>query len=50
MRSAPGVAFRDKECAYETVGEEGGSIQPMEYSGCLTKLTRARTRDLTADQ
>jgi len=42
------VAFRDKECTFETVGNEGGSIRPMLYSGCLTTLTKARTRDLKA--
>lgn len=40
------IAWRDSECAYETAGSEGGSIQPMEYSECLTQKTEARTKEL----
>ena len=40
------IAWRDSECAFETAGSEGGSIQPMEYSECLTQKTEARTREL----
>ena len=40
------IAWRDSECAYETAGSEGGSIQPMEYSECLTRMTEARIKDL----
>ncbi len=39
------VAYRDKECAYETIGSEGGSIRPMEESMCVTALTNARIAD-----
>lgn len=39
------VAYRDKECAYETVGSEGGSIRPMEELMCVTALTNARIKD-----
>ena len=42
------LAFRDIECTYETVGDEGGSIQPMDYSLCLTRLTKLRTEQLRA--
>ena len=42
------VAYRDTECAFETAENEGGSIHPLVYSGCLTKLTNARTKDLQA--
>lgn len=42
------LAFRDAECTYETVGDEGGSIQPMDYSLCLTRLTKLRTHELRA--
>ena len=40
------MAYRDTECVFETAENEGGSIYPMEYSGCLTKLTNARTKQL----
>ena len=40
------IAFRDAECTYDTVGDEGGSIQPMDYSLCLTRLTKLRTAQL----
>jgi len=42
------VAYRDTECTFETAENEGGSIHPLVYSGCLTKLTNARTKDLQA--
>ena len=42
------IVFRDAECTFETAGSEGGSIHPMEYSMCLTKLTKARTKELGA--
>jgi uncharacterized protein YecT (DUF1311 family) len=40
------IAYRDKECDYETIGSEGGSIRPMEVSMCVTKITEARTKEL----
>ncbi|HEY2033069.1 MAG TPA: lysozyme inhibitor LprI family protein [Rhizomicrobium sp.] len=40
------IAFRDAECTYEANASAGGSIQPMEYSNCLTELTKARTKQL----
>jgi uncharacterized protein YecT (DUF1311 family) len=40
------ISYRDNECAYETSDSEGGSIQPMEYSNCLTAKTRARIEEL----
>ncbi len=39
------VAYRDKECLYETAGSEGGSIRAMEESECATALTNARIKD-----
>jgi len=44
------IAFRDSECTFETASSEGGSIQPMEYSGCLSELTRARIKQLQAQR
>jgi uncharacterized protein YecT (DUF1311 family) len=40
------IKFRDAECLYETVGDEGGSIYPTDYSNCLTTLTDLRTKQL----
>lgn len=42
------IQFRDKECSFETADNEGGSMHPMVYAGCLTRLTRARTQALQA--
>jgi uncharacterized protein YecT (DUF1311 family) len=39
------VAYRDKECEYETIGSAGGSIRPMEEWECATALTEARAKD-----
>ncbi len=42
------IAYRDKQCAYETgPREQGGSIWPMEMSNCLEQKTAARIRELT---
>jgi uncharacterized protein YecT (DUF1311 family) len=40
------MAYRDAQCTFETADSEGGSIHPMEYSICLTKETKARTKEL----
>ena len=40
------IAYRDAECAYQANASEGGSIQPMEYSNCLTEKTKARIKEL----
>ena len=40
------IQFRDNECTYETADNEGGSIHPMVYAGCLTRLTKERTKTL----
>jgi len=44
------VKFRDAECTYLSAQNEGGSIYPMVYSGCLTTLTRERIKQLKAGQ
>ncbi len=41
------ISFRDAACTLEALPFEGGSIQSMIYSGCMDRLTRARTEDLT---
>jgi uncharacterized protein YecT (DUF1311 family) len=40
------IAYRDAECAHQANASEGGSIQPMEYSNCLTEKTKARIKEL----
>jgi len=40
------IKFRDTQCDYETVDNEGGSIYPMVYSFCLAKVTGARVKQL----
>ena len=40
------LPFRDKSCAREALGSEGGSIPPMILAGCLAKLTTERTKVL----
>jgi len=42
------ISFRDKECIFETAGSEGGSIHPLEYAGCMNKLTKERTKAIEA--
>lgn len=40
------LAFRDAECTFASVGEQGGTIYPVALAECRTELTRARTRRL----
>lgn len=42
------IAFRDAQCAFETMGTAGGSIHPMVMSICLQELTEAQTARLNA--
>lgn len=44
------IKFRDAECTYLSAQNEGGSIYPMVYSGCLTTLTEERIKQLKAGQ
>ncbi|WP_165461155.1 lysozyme inhibitor LprI family protein [Atlantibacter sp.] len=37
------IKLRDADCDFIASGVEGGSIQPMIYSQCLTDKTRERT-------
>ena len=39
------IGFRDAECAFQSSGVAGGSIQPMIHAGCLETLTNARIAD-----
>lgn len=40
------IAFRDLECKFECMENEGGSIYPLVYSSCLTSMTEKRTAEL----
>ncbi len=40
------IAFRDAACRAEIEVYAGGSIQPLVWSNCLTRLTRQRSFDL----
>ena len=42
------LRFRDTECDFETLATINGTIHPLEVALCRTRLTRVRTRDLTA--
>ena len=44
------IKFRDDECTYQNAQNEGGSIYPLVYNGCLTTLTKARTKQLQQGQ
>ncbi len=41
------VAFRDKQCAFETASYSTGSIYPVLVSNCLTELTQSAPRPST---
>lgn len=36
------ISYRDKQCAFETAGWEGGSAYPMLLAACRDELTRAQ--------
>ena len=40
------IAFRDKECAFETSGTRNGTIHPIVVSICLTEKTQAHLAEL----
>lgn len=40
------IKFRDSHCEFEANEYEGGSIQPLIYSTCLTERTKNRIEDL----
>jgi uncharacterized protein YecT (DUF1311 family) len=40
------LKFRDLECDFESAVNEGGTMYPMVYSGCLQGLTEERTKQL----
>jgi uncharacterized protein YecT (DUF1311 family) len=40
------VAWRDKECALQSIANYGGSLERLDFPACLTNLTIARTKTL----
>lgn len=40
------IPFRDNACLAESYAVIGGSIRPLLYSGCMSRLTWARVGDL----
>lgn len=40
------VAYKDKQCQWETAGDQGGSIWAMEYNQCEIEKTDARIHEL----
>jgi uncharacterized protein YecT (DUF1311 family) len=40
------LTYRDKHCTGEGYTMRGGSAEPMVFSGCMTQLTEARTKQL----
>lgn len=42
------IAYRDQHCLSESFAARGGSMAPMLHSGCMTRLTEARTTELKA--
>lgn len=44
------LAYRDAECAFETAPTEDGSAYPMVHALCMAALTKARVKELQAQQ
>jgi uncharacterized protein YecT (DUF1311 family) len=42
------LAFRDKECLFESSGADGGSVSPMIHLNCFAAVTSERTKALAA--
>jgi uncharacterized protein YecT (DUF1311 family) len=40
------LKYRDSHCKFEASFYEGGSMQPMIYSGCLESVTMDRIKEL----
>ena len=40
------LTYRDQHCTGEGYVMRGGSAEPMVFSGCMTQLTEARTKQL----
>ncbi|MBV9045178.1 MAG: DUF1311 domain-containing protein [Alphaproteobacteria bacterium] len=44
------LAFRDGECKHQAAPNDGGSMYPMAYFGCLNRLTKDRIKQIEAGQ
>ncbi len=42
------LTYRDQQCLNESFAARGGSMAPMLHSGCMARLTKARTAELQA--
>jgi len=42
------LTYRDQQCLNESFAARGGSMAPMLRSGCMERLTKARTAELQA--
>lgn len=42
------IAWRDAQCAFETIGTVGGSVHAAMYTYCIDELTQAQTKRLHA--
>jgi uncharacterized protein YecT (DUF1311 family) len=40
------IKFRDASCKFESSEVEGGSMEPLIFSGCLTRTTEVRIKEL----
>lgn len=40
------IGYRDAQCKFETTAWEGGSARPMMNAGCLSSMTKERTKQL----
>lgn len=40
------IQFRDKSCAFEGAFAEGGTLEPVLKTSCLTNVTEQRVKDL----
>jgi uncharacterized protein YecT (DUF1311 family) len=44
------IAYRDSQCAFNTMATEGGSIHHMVLADCLSDLTKQQTAQLEAQR
>lgn len=40
------IRFRDLECKFESDQYSGGTMEPLVYATCMSRVTRQRTKDL----
>lgn len=42
------LQFRDAECAFRSMGQDGGSVAPATVASCVADLTKRRAADLAS--